>query len=144
MGVRGIVVGGLPSKERRDFLASEGRQRAARQRLPPFAVLVLEGALRRPIATPVMQLLEAMDGQEVALLGDPPALAVSGPSRLPELPPADLVRVRGGPLLGREGRWAGLVALRHFEGGVDLEAGLVQFDDEEPVAVPVGDLERFA
>jgi len=38
MGVRGIVVAGLSSKERRDFLASEARQRAALHRLPPFAV----------------------------------------------------------------------------------------------------------
>ena len=52
MGIRGIVVAGLASKERRDFLASEARQRAALHRLPPFAVLVLDGAApaagRRP------------------------------------------------------------------------------------------------
>ena len=41
---RGIVVPGSPGKERRDFLASEARQRAALHRLPPFAVLVLDGA----------------------------------------------------------------------------------------------------
>ena len=50
MGVRGVVVTGLSSKERRDFLASEARQRAALHRLPPFAVLVLDGAVRRPVA----------------------------------------------------------------------------------------------
>ena len=62
MGVRGIIVAGLASKERRDFLASETRQRAALHRLPPFAVLVLEGAIRRPLASPVMDILEALDG----------------------------------------------------------------------------------
>ena len=67
---RGVVVGGLPSKERRDFLASEARQRAARQRLAPFAVLVLEGSVRRPIASPVMSVLEALEGQDVAILVD--------------------------------------------------------------------------
>ena len=50
MGVCGIIVAGLASKERRDFLASEARQRAALHRLPPFAVLVLDGATRRPLA----------------------------------------------------------------------------------------------
>ena len=52
MGVRGVIVSGLGGKERRDFMASESRQRAALHRLPPFAVLVLDGALRRPIAGP--------------------------------------------------------------------------------------------
>ena len=50
MGVCGVVVAGLSSKERRDFIASEARQRAALHRLPPFAVLVLDGATRRPLA----------------------------------------------------------------------------------------------
>jgi hypothetical protein len=144
MGVRGIIVGGLPSKERRDFLASEVRQRAARQRLPAFAILVMEGSVRRPIASPVMAILEALDGHEVAILADPPALAVWGPIRWPEPPAADLVRVRSGPLLGREGRWAGLAGLRRFPGGVALEAGLVHLDGEPTVAIPIGDLERFA
>jgi hypothetical protein len=52
MGICGVVVAGLSSKERRDFLASEARQRAALHRLPPFAVLVLDGAIRRPLAGP--------------------------------------------------------------------------------------------
>ena len=63
MGIRGIVVGRPGGKERRDFLASETRQRAALHRLPPFAVLVLEGAIRRPLATPVLGLLEALEGR---------------------------------------------------------------------------------
>jgi hypothetical protein len=52
MGVRGVVVTGLSSKERRDYLASEARQRSALHRLPPFAVLVLEGVVRRPLPGP--------------------------------------------------------------------------------------------
>jgi hypothetical protein len=144
MGVRGVVVGGLPSKERRDFLASESRQRAARQRLPPFAVLVMEGTLRRPIAGPVMAVLEALEGQDVAILADPPALAVAVPIGDVVAPAADVVRIRSGPLLGRSGRWAGLAGRRRFPGGVDLEAGLVELDSEQRIAVPIGDLERFA
>src|SRR4029079_16172633 len=70
MGVRGIIVAGLASQERRDFLASENRQRAALHRLPPFAVLVLEGAVRRPLAGPVMDILEALEGHDVALVAD--------------------------------------------------------------------------
>ena len=46
MGVRGIVVPGLASKERRDFLASEARQRAALHRLPPYPI-GRPGAVRR-------------------------------------------------------------------------------------------------
>ena len=57
MGVRGVIVGGLAGKERRDFLASEARQRAALHRLPPFAVLVLDGVMRRPIAGPIAAIL---------------------------------------------------------------------------------------
>ena len=62
MGVRGVVVTGLSSKERRDYLASEARQRSALHRLPPFAVLVLDGAVRRPLAGAVLTVLAAWSG----------------------------------------------------------------------------------
>ena len=64
MGLRGIIVAGLAGKERRDFVASEARQRAALHRLPTFAVLVLDGAYRRPIASPVAAVLHAIAGRE--------------------------------------------------------------------------------
>lgn len=144
MGVRGIIVGGLASKERRDFLASERRQRAALHRLPPFAVLVLEGALRRPLASPVADVLAALVGREVAIVNDPPALVFDDDEVALPVPPADLVRVRGGELAGREGTWAGPLGLRRFAGGVQLEAGAVRFPDGRTLAVPIGDLERFA
>jgi hypothetical protein len=142
MGVRGIVVGGLASKERRDFTASERRQRAALHRLAPYAVLVLEGATRRPLPSPVMDVLEALAGHEVAIVGDPPMLVFESEVDVPA-PPADFVRVRGGPLGGRDGTWAGLVGPRRFAGGVHLEAGSVRFADGSVTAVPLGDLERF-
>lgn len=142
MGVRGIVVAGLASKERRDFVASEGRQRAALHRLPPFAVLVLEGATRRPLASPVVAILRALEGRSVAIVADPPALIFEEPATMPE-PAADLVRVRGGQLAGREGTWAGIVGTRRFAGGVHLEAASLRLDDGSVVAVPLGDLERF-
>ena len=143
MGVRGIVVAGLSSKERRDFLASEARQRAALHRLPPYAVLVLDGSQRRPIAGPVMAVLEALAGREVAIVGSPPMLVFDAPDVvLPEVAP-DLVRVRGGTLVGREGRWAGGLGRRRFPGGVHLEAGRVRFPDGTTTAIPLGDLERF-
>ena len=53
MGLRGVIVAGLAGKERRDFLASEARQRASLHKLPTFAVLVLDGATRRRIAGPI-------------------------------------------------------------------------------------------
>jgi hypothetical protein len=143
MGVRGIVVAGLSSKERRDFLASEARQRAALHRLPPYAVLVLDGSQRRSIAGPVMDLLEALAGSEVAIVGSPPMLVFDAPDVA--LPPvaSDVVRVRGGSLAGREGRWAGGLGRRRFAGGVHLEAGRVRFSDGTTMAFPLGDLERF-
>lgn len=143
MGVRGIIVGGLASKERRDFLASEGRQRAALHRLPPFAVLVLEGAVRRPLAGPVMDILDALEGHEVAIVADPPMLIFDAPELDIPAPRPDHIRVRSGQLTGREGTWAGLTGPRRFDGGVHLEAGTVRFDDGSVVAVPIGDLERF-
>lgn len=143
MGLRGIIVAGLAGKERRDFVASEGRQRAALHRLPTFAVLVLDGAYRRPIASPVAAVLHAIAGQEVAIVTDPPGLVFNEPTI--ELPPPtpDLVRVRGGEHAGREGRWEGLAGLRRFAGGTFLEAGWVHVGGPGPVAIPLADLERF-
>jgi hypothetical protein len=143
MGVRGIVVAGLSSKERRDFLASEARQRAALHRLPPFAVLVLDGAVRRSIAGPVVGLLEALEGREVAIVTDPPALVFDAPDLEPAAPPPDFVRVRSGQDAGREGRWIASLGPRRFEHGVVLEAAQVRFA-EGPAVVPIGDLERFS
>ncbi len=144
MGVRGIVVAGLASKERRDFLASEARQRAALHRLPSYAVLVMEGATRRPMAATIMAALVALAGREVAIVPDPPMLVFDHPGLELPMPAADLVRIRGGSLSGHEGRWMGAAGRRHFGDGLDLEAGRVQLADGSIVAVPLGDLERFA
>ncbi len=144
MGVRGIVVAGLAGKERRDYLGSEARQRAALHRLPPFAVLVLDGALRRPIASPVMAVLAALSGREVGIVADPPRLVFEGSATDLPAPDPGWVRARSGPLAGREGRWAGLAGVRRFDAGTHLEAGLVRFDDAAPVPVPLADLERYA
>jgi len=143
MGIRGLIVGGLAGKERRDYAASEARQRAAIHRVPPFAVLVLDGAMRRPIADPVMAILAAVAGREVALVDDPPGLVIDAPDIvLPEVP-ADLVRVRSGPLAGQTGVWQGLGGLRRFAAGTHLESGLVRFDDDTVAALPLADLERW-
>lgn len=143
MGVRGIIVGGLASKERRDFVASERRQHAALHRLPPFAVLVLEGAIRRPLAGPIMAVLRALAGREVAIGIDPPTLLFDAPDVIIPVSPTDLVRVRAGDLAGRDGSWVGTLGPRRFAGGVHLEAAAVRFDDGRTLAVPLGDLERF-
>jgi hypothetical protein len=143
MGVRGVIVSGLGGKERRDFLASEGRQRAALHRLPPFAVLVLDGALRRPIAGPVGGVLEALAGRTVAITVDPPALVFDESELAIAAPPAGHVRIRSGDHAGAEGRWAGLAGVRRFAGGTFLEAGWVVLGDDPPIAVPIADLERF-
>jgi hypothetical protein len=143
MGVRGVVVTGLSSKERRDYLASEARQRSALHRLPPFAVLVLDGAVRRPVAGAVQALLGALSGHEVALVTNPPMLIFDLPNLSVPAPPPDLVRVRGGTWSGREGRFVEAVGSRRFAGGAHLEAALVQFADGSTAAVPLGDLERY-
>lgn len=143
MGVRGVVVSGLAGKERRDFLASESRQRAALHRLPPFGVLVLDGAVRRPIAGPVAAALETLSGMTVAITIDPPALVFDLPGLSIDPSAEGHVRVRAGEHAGAEGRWAGPAGVRRFAGGTDLEAGWVVLDDEAPIPIPIADLERF-
>ena len=143
MGVRGVIVSGLAGKERRDFLASESRQRAALHRLPPFGVLVLDGAVRRPIAGPVGRVLEALSGSSVAITIDPPAIVFDQPELSIVAPPEGHVRIRAGEQAGLEGRWAGPAGVRRFAGGTDLEAGWVVIDDEAPIPIPIADLERF-
>jgi hypothetical protein len=143
MGVCGVVVAGLSSKERRDFLASEARQRAALHRLPTFAVLVLDGATRRPLAGAIQAVLAALAGHEVAIVTDPPMLVFDLPQLVIPDPPVDLVRIRSGTLAGREGRFVRAIGPRRFAGGVQLEAGIVHLPDGTSTAVPIGDLERF-
>lgn len=143
MGVCGVIVAGLSSKERRDYLASEARQRAALHRLPPFAVLVLDGAMRRPLAGAVQAVLAALAGHEVAIVTDPPMLVFDLPNLVIPDPPVDLVRIRAGALAGREGRFVEAIGPRRFAGGVHLEAGLVHLPDGTTAAVPLGDLERY-
>jgi hypothetical protein len=143
MGVRGVVVSGLAGKERRDFLASEGRQRAALHRLPPFGVLVLDGAVRRPIAGPVSAALEALSGVTVAITIDPPALVFDEPELAIRPSPPGHVRIRAGERAGDEGIWAGPAGVRRFAGGTDLDAGWVVLGDEAPIPIPIADLERF-
>ena len=143
MGVRGIVVASLPGKELRDFQASERRQRAALHPVPPFGVLVLLGATRRRIPSPVSALFERLAGREVTLLVDPPALVFDATeSDLPSIP-RDWVHVRSGPGAGAEGRVLGVVGLRRFASNVWLEAARVALDGEPPADLPLGDLERL-
>jgi hypothetical protein len=141
MDVRGVVVAALPGKEQRDFAASEARQRAALHALPPFGLLVLDGVLRRPIASTVMRLLRELEGHDVAIVADPPALLFR--DRPAVRPEADRVRIRHGASAGREGRWLGLAGPRRFGAGSHLEAGLIRLDDGETEAVPLADLERY-
>ncbi len=144
VGIRGVIVAALGIKEQRDFLASERRGRAAVHGLPPFGILVLDGAGRRPIASAMMALFEAIEGSMVAIVGNPPALVIEDSSIALPAPAPDLVRVRSGPLVGAEGTWAGLAGPRRFPAGVTLESAFVRFGGRPPVAIPIGDLERFA
>ncbi len=145
MGVRGIVAASLGGQDLRDFAASEARQRAGLHRLPPLAVLVLEGAVRRPISGPAMAVLGALAGREVAIVSDPPALLFESADAAAIAAPSGWVMARGGPWFGREGRFEGLAGRRRFTAGTHLEAGFVRFDDgDAPTVLPLADLERFA
>ena len=144
VGIRGVIVSALGIKEQRDFLASERRGRAAVHGLPPFGILVLDGAARRPIASSVMAVFEAAEGSMVAIVGDPPSLIIDDASVSLPRPAPEIVRVRSGPLAGAEGSFAGLAGPRRFPAGVTLEAALVRFGERPPVAIPIGDLERFS
>jgi hypothetical protein len=142
-GVRGVVASGLSGKDLRDLQASEARQRASLQPLAPFAVLVLDGAVRRPIPGPIAALLAALEGREVAIVVDPPMLVFDPPQPEPAPVPRDWVRVLAGELAGREGRWLRSVGPRRFAAGVHLEAASIALDDGRVTIVPLADLERF-
>ena len=144
MSIRGVVAGSVGQAELRELAASEARQRAGLGQAASFAVVALEGYMRRPIASPVLTLMAALSGRDVAISIDPPMLIfdTSGVT-LPQLP-FDWVRVRSGPLAGREGRWLGAAGLHRFRSGVHLESGLVRLGaDLEPSVVALNDLERF-
>ena len=143
MGVCGVVVAGLSSKERRDFLASEARQRAALHRLPPFAVLVLDGATRRPLAGAVQAVL---GGAGRPRGGDRhrPADARLRPAEPRHPAPAGRPRPDpGGRDAGPRGPFIAADRSAPVPGGVHLEAGIVRLPDGTDAAVPLGDLERF-
>jgi hypothetical protein len=144
MGVRGVVVAGVSGKEVRDFSASEARQRAALHGLPPFALLVLEGVLRRPVPGPLQALLASLEGRDVGIVTHPPALVIDGEPPVLPPPPPTWIHVRHGPSAGEEGWWAGAIGPRRFPPGTHLEAGLVRVADGSTIALPLADLERFA
>jgi hypothetical protein len=143
-GVRGVVASGLASKDLRDLRGSEARQRASLQPLAPFAVLILDGTVRRAIARPAARLLAALEGRQVAIVVDPPRLVFTANDPPTASWPDDWVRVLGGEMAGREGRWLRSAGLRRFAAGVHLEAAAIALDDGAVAVVPLADLERLA
>jgi hypothetical protein len=144
VSIRGLIAGSVGEGELRDLQASELRQRASLAPSVPFGLIALDGHQRRPIATPILALLAALAGREVAIVTDPPLLVFDvSEVPLPDLPP-DWIRARSGPHAGREGRWLRSAGLYRFRGGIYLEAAVVRFVDEiETTTVPVADLERL-
>lgn len=143
MGIAGAVVPSLSERDRRDVAASTVRQRAGMHRLAPFPVLVLDGCLRRSLAGPFRALFAALDGVEVGLVGNPPALVTApGAGGLP-LPGPDRIRVRGGREAGRDGRFLELAGPFRHAAGIAAESARVLLDDGRTVVVALGDLERF-
>jgi len=144
MSIRGLIAGSVGEGELRDLEASRQRQKASLTPSVSFGLIALDGHGRRPLATPILALLAAMAGREVAVVTDPPLLVFDVEEvPLPELPP-DWIRARSGPHAGREGRWLRSAGSYRFRGGIHLEAAVVRFADEtETTIVPVTDLERF-
>lgn len=144
MSIRGLIAGSVGEGELRDLEASELRQKASLAPSVPFGLIALDGHGRRPIATPILALLAALAGRDVAIATEPPLLVFDAAEvPLPELPP-DWIRARSGPHAGREGRWLKSAGLYRFGGGIHLEGAVVRFSDEtETTIVPVSDLERF-
>lgn len=143
MGIAGAVVPALAERDRRDVVASEARQRAGLHRLATFPVLVVDGYLRRPLASPVREILAGLAGVEVGLVGGPPLLIAPVAESQVARPDVEFVRVRGGSEVGREGRFLGLAGPRRLPGGVVAEAGRVHLDDGRDVVIALGDLERL-
>ncbi len=147
MGVRGVIVGGLVSRDLRGFQASEERQRAAMHGGPPFAVLVLDGYGKRPIPARTWQLLLAVEGEEVAITATPPLLVLDAATALPRAE-AGRVRVAASELAGREGRFLGSAGTMRGAAGLEQDAGRVLLDplgaEDAPLErlVPLADLER--
>lgn len=142
MGLRGLVVGSLAGRVWQAVAASEARQRAALHPRPPFAVLVLDGELRRPIPSQLRDLLGALAGRSVGIVADPPGLVFADPLPRVVVPP-DRVVVRSGRWAGTEGRFDGLVGIWRFALGVHLPAARVVTEAGAVLVVPVADLVRF-
>ncbi len=144
MSIRGLIAGSVGEGELRDLEASRQRQRASLAPSVSFGLIALDGHGRRPLATPILALLAAMAGREVAIVTDPPLVVFEAAEvPLPELPP-DWVRARSGPHAGREGRWLKSAGPYRFRAGIHLEGAVVRFvDDTDTTIVPVTDLERF-
>jgi hypothetical protein len=144
MSIRGLIAGSVGEGELRDLEASRQRQKASLAPSVSFGLIALDGHGRRPLATPILALLAAMAGREVAIVTDPPLLVFdTAEVPLPEIP-SDWIRARSGPHAGREGRWLGSTGLYRFRGGIHLEGAVVRFaDDAGTTIVPATDLERF-
>jgi hypothetical protein len=144
MSIRGLIAGSVGEGELRDLEASEVRQKASLAPSQPFGLIALDGHARRPIATPILAMLAALAGREVAIVTDPALLVFDAAEvPLPEMPP-DWIRARSGVHGGREGRWLSSTGLYRFRGGIYLEGAVVRFtDDERTTVVPAADLERF-
>jgi len=144
MSIRGLIAGSVGHGELRDLEAAQIRQRASLTPSVPFGLIALDGYQRRPLATPVLALLAALAGREVAIVTEPPLLVFDvAEVPLPNLP-ADWIRVRSGEHAGREGRLLEVVDARRFKGGIHLDAAVVRFVDEtETTVLPLADIERF-
>jgi hypothetical protein len=144
MSIRGLIAGSVGEGELRDLEASEIRQKASLAPSAPFGLIALDGHARRPIATPILALLAALSGREVAIVTDPPLLVFDvAEVPLPQLPP-DWIRARSGANAGREGRWLESAGHYRFRSGIYLEGAVVRFvEDTDTTIVPVMDLERF-
>ncbi len=147
LGVRGIVCGGIASRELRQLEASEARQRVSLHPGAPFALAIIDGFGRRPIPGPTWDALVGAAGRDVAIVTDPPLIVLDAGLLRPVA--TGRVRVTAGADLGREGRLLGLRGQVRTGVGAYRPSALVWLDAGPPRqsperrVLPLTDLERL-
>jgi hypothetical protein len=147
LGVRGIVCGGIASKEVGQLEASEARQRVSLHPTAPFALAIIDGFGRRPIPGPTWEALAGAAGRDVAIVTDPPLVVLD--AGLPRPAASGRVRVTAGADLGREGRLLDLRGQVRTSVGAYRPSALVWLDagpsgqPPERRVLPLTDLERL-
>jgi len=150
IGVAGVVVGGVASRDLRQLTMSEARQQAALHAAAPFGLVALGGYGRVPIPTHLWDLLVAADGRLAGLLPESDTLVIDGdpaPLLAAVSRPPNTVRVTSGAHRDHEGTLVGLSGPRRWPSGSYAPGGFVEVragdGSLERHCVPLTVLERL-